>query len=84
MRLKVKTEYITFIISGNYIRVQAASIWIFNLENDKFVARYEVPEHIIFSGEGMPSIAVDADPNQCDNAYAYIPDVYNSRLYVYR
>jgi len=67
----------------NFTQVQRPSIWVYNLENDQFVSRFELPESIVQRGNGLASITVDVNPAHCDNAYAYIPDLSNYRLYVY-
>lgn len=68
----------------NNTQVQQPSLWIYNLENDKFISRFEFPPQILARGNGLASVTVDAMPDQCDNAFAYIPDLVNYRLYVYR
>lgn len=45
--------------------------------------RFEIPESIVARGNGLASIAIDVEPNDCGNAYAYIPDLANYRINVY-
>lgn len=56
---------------------------MYDLEGNQVIHRFEVPESSVAQGKGMASITVDADPNDCDNAYGYIPDLTEKRLYVY-
>lgn len=59
-------------------------IWVYDLESDKVVQRFEIPESIVEKGKGMASITIDVNANDCQNAYGYIPDLAASGLYVYR
>lgn len=70
---------------GNIIQVQPPSIWIFDLSNDLLLRRFEIPmSNVRNVGHGLPSITIDIDGNACDDAYAYLPDLVNYRLHVYR
>lgn len=61
------------------------SIWVYDLESDKVVHRFEIPENIFRQGvRGIASITIDVDANDCQNAYAYIPDLDTFSVYVYR
>lgn len=64
--------------------MQRPSIWVYDLERDRVVHRFEIPQSIVERGNGMASITVDVDPNNCQNAYGYIPDLAQYRFYVYR
>lgn len=64
--------------------MQRPSIWVYDLERDTVIRRFEIPEAIVANGNGMASITVDVDEQNCDNAYAYIPDLAAYRLHVYR
>lgn len=64
-------------------QVQRPSIWVYDLDNDQVLHRFEIPESIVGQGTGMASITVDVNPNNCQDAYAYIPDLVNNALYVY-
>ena len=48
------------------------------------IRRFEIPQSIVTIGNGLASITVDVDEQSCDSAFAYIPDLANYRLYVYR
>lgn len=66
------------------IQIQRPSIWIIDMNTEEVVRRFEIPESIVQPGIGMASVTVDVDRNNCNGAYAYIPDLLTYRLYVYR
>lgn len=68
----------------NTIQIQQPSIWIFDLNTDTLVRRFEIPSTIVTDGHGIASLTIDIDDNRCDDAYAYLPDLVNYRLHVYR
>lgn len=65
------------------MQTQKPSIWIIDLHTDKVIRRFEIPTTIVDEGRGLASITPDTD-NGCDKTFAYIPDLVNNRLYVYR
>lgn len=69
---------------GNSIQVQPPSIWIFDLNTDFLVRRAEIPTANVIDGHGIASITVDIDENNCGDAFAYLPDLVNYRMHVYR
>lgn len=73
-----------FFFVDNASQVQRPSIWAYDLERDVVVHRFEIPQSVVERGNGLASITVDVDSNNCQNAYAYIPDLAQYRLYVYR
>lgn len=72
-----------FYRSDNATQVQRPSIWVVDLETNEQLMRFLVPETIVERGNGMASITVDVDANNCQDAYAYIPDLANYRIHVY-
>lgn len=68
----------------NRIQVQRPSIWIFDLRTDTLIRRFEIPSNVVSDSKGIISLTVDANDKQCDDVYAYLPDINNYRLYVYR
>lgn len=67
------------------IQVQPPSLWIFDLNTDTLVRRAEIPTANVVDGHGIASLAIDIDNNNnCGDAYAYMPDLVNYRLHVYR
>ncbi|XP_049536241.1 L-dopachrome tautomerase yellow-f2-like [Anopheles darlingi] len=63
--------------------VQRPALWIIDLSNRRKVARFDIPKEMVEFGYGIPNIEVDVDPNDCQRAYAYIPDYEWQQLYVY-
>lgn len=55
-----------------------------DLDTDKLIRRYEIPESIAKMGNGFISINVDVESTDCDNAYAYLPNMKLETLNVYR
>ncbi|KAH8417928.1 hypothetical protein KR222_008606 [Zaprionus bogoriensis] len=69
---------------NNRQQIRRPSIWIVDLNTDRVIKRFEIPESIVETGRGLASVAVDvASSDRCDEAFAYIPDLVNRRLYVY-
>lgn len=67
----------------NQTQIQPLSIWIMNPETGERLNRFEIPAEIQSLGNGVPSITVDVDPRDCENAFAYIPDLRYYKLYVF-
>lgn len=67
----------------NATQVQPPSIWIINLATNELVSRFEIPANIVERGNGLASITVDVDAHNCQDAYAYLPDLAMYRLYVF-
>jgi len=68
---------------SNIQQIQQPSIWILDLENNNnVIRRFEIPSSIVTSGRGLASITIDINDN-CNDAYAYIPDLQTYHLYVY-
>ncbi|XP_053946313.1 L-dopachrome tautomerase yellow-f2-like [Anastrepha ludens] len=68
---------------NNRMQVQRPAIWVIDLVNDRVLHRYEIPASIVETGRGLASIAVDAYERQCNEAFAYIPDLVNRLLLVF-
>lgn len=68
----------------NNTQVQRPSIWVYDLERDVVIHRFEIPQSIVERGNGLASITVDVDPNNCQDAFGYLPDLANYRTFVYR
>lgn len=71
------------LVTDNFQQLQRPSIWVIDLANDQVIRRFEIPESIVERGNGLASITVDVDVNRCADAFAYIPDLANYRLYTY-
>lgn len=70
-------------LPNNRIQVQRPSIWIIDLKKNKKIHRFEIPETIVATGNGLASITVDVDSSACNKAFGYIPDLNNNALFVY-
>ncbi|XP_067618269.1 L-dopachrome tautomerase yellow-f2-like isoform X2 [Eurosta solidaginis] len=68
---------------NNRMQVQRPAIWVVDLSNDRVLLRYEISESIVDTGRGLASITVDVYERQCNEAFAYIPDLVNRQLYVF-
>lgn len=70
--------------TDNHQQKKRPSIWVVDLNTDNLIHRFEIPESIVDTGRGLASLAVDVvSSEQCGQAFAYIPDLVKSRLYVY-
>ncbi|XP_030369539.1 L-dopachrome tautomerase yellow-f2-like [Scaptodrosophila lebanonensis] len=67
----------------NRQQIRRPSIWIVDLSTDRVLKRFDIPESIVDTGRGLASLSIDVIPQRCEQAYAYIPDLVNSQLYVY-
>ncbi|XP_030558891.1 L-dopachrome tautomerase yellow-f2-like [Drosophila novamexicana] len=69
---------------NNRQQIRRPSIWIVDLKTDRVIKRFDIPESIVETGRGLASLTIDMESaEECGQAYAYIPDLVNSRLYVY-
>lgn len=68
---------------NNTMQVQRPQLWIIDLNHDKKVRTFEIPESIVQQGVGMASLVVDVEADDCQNAFAYIPDLVQGAIYVY-
>lgn len=55
-----------------------------DLNTDKTVRRFEIPDTLVKEGHGMISLTVDVEKDKCNKAFAYICDYLNQKIYVYR
>lgn len=67
----------------NMTQVQPPSIWVLDPNSGNTIRRFEFPANIEQRGNGVASITIDVDQRNCDNAFAYIPDLFFNRMYVY-
>lgn len=86
-----KCERLWFVDTGvleypnNPIIIQPPSIWVYDLKTDFLVRRFEIPfTNVRNDGHGIASLTIDIDDNNCDDAFAYLPDLVNYRLHVFR
>lgn len=78
-----QTPFHTYPQADNFQQLQRPSIWVIDLATDQLIRRFEIPESFVERGNGLASITVDVDPDRCSDAFAYIPDLANYRLYTY-
>uniref|UniRef100_A0A1Y9H9G8 Yellow protein n=1 Tax=Anopheles farauti TaxID=69004 RepID=A0A1Y9H9G8_9DIPT len=77
----VDTGYLEY--PGHRRQVQRPTLWIIDLLQDRKVRQFEIPASIVAEGHGMASVTVDSTSDDCEAAYAYIPDLAFYGLYVY-
>ncbi|KAJ6638810.1 L-dopachrome tautomerase yellow-f2 [Pseudolycoriella hygida] len=81
-----KCGQLWFFDSGTYnshstnIQINKPSLWIIDLKTDKKVRRFEIANA---DDNGYASITVDSQGENCNDAYAYIPDLVRRVLSVY-
>lgn len=63
--------------------MQPPALWIIDLLTDAPIRRVEIPTSMVEKGDGFISMNVDVDAERCGEAFAYMPDMRNSRIYVY-
>lgn len=61
-------------------RMNQPSLWVIDLKTNKKVRRFEITKT---NDDGYASITVDADSKNCNDAFAYIPDLVRRVLSVY-
>lgn len=76
-----KTDTGVLEYSGNRQVVQRPSLWAINLNTDQVTWRYEIPADVV-SGDGAGMADVTIDDDDCQNVFAYIPDIYNHLIVV--
>lgn len=64
-----------YIILGNTTRVKLTTIMAIDLNTDKIIHKYEIPNNIVGLHPGLASVTVDVTKNTCDDAYLYLPDL---------
>ncbi|KAF5274200.1 hypothetical protein FQA39_LY07304 [Lamprigera yunnana] len=73
-------------VSVKPTQVCPPKIVIFDLNNDNPILKYELPDEFIKQDSLYSNIAVDMnlqEPNYCENAYAYIADVWRFGIVVF-
>ncbi|KAL9875269.1 protein yellow [Glossina fuscipes] len=68
---------------GDTKQIAPNSIIIFDLKTDKLIRRYELPKNQVKDESFLANIVVDSERSECDNAYAYLPDLGAYTLVVY-
>ncbi|XP_011197217.1 protein yellow [Bactrocera dorsalis] len=70
-------------ILGNPKQITPNSIVIFDLKTDKVLRRFPIPKDQIKDDSFFANIVIDAERTECNDAYAYIPDLGAYGLVVY-
>lgn len=70
-------------ILGNPMQCAAPSIAIFDLYTDKLIRRHYLPESLLKEDTFLANVIVDVDRGDCDNAFAYLPDLGGYQVIVY-
>lgn len=59
------------------------AVFIFDLKTDKLLLRYEIPAEFVKQDSLFSNIVIDVRENDCENAHAYITDVWRFGLVVF-
>ncbi|XP_053959654.1 protein yellow [Anastrepha ludens] len=70
-------------ILGSPKQITPNAIVIFDLKTDQLVRRFAIPKEQTKEDTFFANIVIDSDRNDCNNAYAYIPDLGAYGLIVY-
>ncbi|KAK9883383.1 hypothetical protein WA026_001558 [Henosepilachna vigintioctopunctata] len=70
-------------IPGNPIQVQQPKLVVMDLRTDTVLRQFTFPASDALPSSLFAHIVVDTDPSNCNEAYAYIPDVSGYGLVVY-
>lgn len=63
------------------VAIRSPSLVVYDLHNDNLLRRYEFPPEQVKNDSLFANIAVDDD--DCDDAFAYVTDIFNPALLVY-
>lgn len=70
-------------ILGNPMQHATPSLAIFDLFSDKLIRRHYFPESLMKEDSFFANVIIDADRGDCDNAFAYVPDLGGYQVIVY-
>lgn len=70
-------------ILGNPQQFAAPSLAIFDLLSDKLIRRHYFQESLLKEDSFFANVIVDTDRADCDNAFAYVPDLGGYQVIVY-
>ncbi|CAH0564872.1 unnamed protein product [Brassicogethes aeneus] len=68
---------------GNNSRIKPVTLYVMDLNNDQIIHSHQFPSSSISAASNFASITVDVTKNNCQNAYAYMPDLAGYGLTVY-
>ncbi|XP_058820449.1 protein yellow [Topomyia yanbarensis] len=70
-------------ILGNPVQHAAPSLALFDLYTDKLIRRHYFPDSLLKEDSFFANVIVDAERGDCDNAFAYMPDLGGYQVIVY-
>ncbi|XP_018327321.1 L-dopachrome tautomerase yellow-f2 [Agrilus planipennis] len=70
-------------ILGEGKQISSPAILVYDLNTDKLIRKYQLKKSDLESKSFFANIVIDAEPDNCDNAFAYIPDLGGYGLVVY-
>ncbi|KRT79351.1 hypothetical protein AMK59_8594, partial [Oryctes borbonicus] len=70
-------------ILGDFKQFTKPTIVIIDLKTDKVIKRYELQKSDMKENSFFANILIDVEPEDCNNAFAYIPDLGGYGLVVY-
>lgn len=70
-------------VSTNPTQICPPQIFIFDLESDSLLLRYELPEAFIKQDSLYSNIIVDIRDGDCEDVHAYLADVWRFGLVVF-
>lgn len=70
-------------ILGEPMQHATPSLAVFDLFSDKLIRRHYFPESLMKEDSFFANVIIDADRGDCDNAFAYIPDLGGYQVLVY-
>uniref|UniRef100_A0A336N022 CSON011032 protein n=1 Tax=Culicoides sonorensis TaxID=179676 RepID=A0A336N022_CULSO len=70
-------------IWGNFDVIAPNALVIFDLKSDKLIRRFVIPSDLLKENSFVANVVVDVDPNDCENAFAYLSDLGAYAIIVY-
>ncbi|XP_065095002.1 L-dopachrome tautomerase yellow-f2-like [Ochlerotatus camptorhynchus] len=70
-------------ILGNPMQHATPSLAIFDLFSDKLIRRHYFPKSLLKEDSFFANVIIDADRGDCNNAFAYVPDLGGYQVIVY-
>lgn len=71
------------IFAGNQTRIKPPTLYIIDLNNDRIIHRYPIPDDNRLPATNLASLTIDTTKNTCRDAFAYIPDFSGYGLIVF-
>lgn len=67
--------FFIFLFSGNRTQVKPTTLIIMDLQTDKVIRQYPIPLDQLKPATTLASVTIDVAKTDCDNAFAYLPDL---------